>query len=865
MTSKRASLWKTPTCLALVLLAGGGLGLLSGCPTPPPTPDPGVTDATITGVVTNALSDQPIQNVTITLTPDAANADITTDANGRYEVEVPVGVYEVMFEAEGFETLTRLVAALDTTTLNVELTPTQNVVLTTTVNGEANPGGSFSVTVNPLILDGNTQVQSYAWTQDNEVPLALTSATSQTVNVAVPALPQYKDHLFNLLAEPPISEEELPPNVPLPEEFPGGLQDRWQVVGLTPFVLEETAHVTLTVTVTTTSGTFTEEVEVLVNLPWTSTSGLRNVPINVPVLLHGKDQASYNWTLTAPAGSTASLADAATQNPSFTPDVPGVYTVTVADLAAGQNVVLTIVAGTWQGAITGVDAQGLPLAQNCTLCHRPGGVGLADGNQFAEWRETGHAMIFTDQINFGDHYSESCIVCHTVGWNPNADNAGIDDAPDYDAFIASDLFERTGPGIYQEMLSRFPNAARYTNIQCENCHGPNITELHFNGDLDDARISISSDVCATCHGEPLRHGRFQQWQLSAHANYELAIDEGTNGNCARCHTGNGFLNWLPVLLDEDPNTNPLSNITVNWEQDDTHPQTCVVCHDPHNVGTVSGDQTDVTVRIFGDTPPLIAGFQAFGVGNGAICMTCHNTRRGLRNDETFASIKAQDDQSRAPHPSAQTDVLMGQNAFFVDVGLRGGHSLVTHTCVNCHMQATPPPDLLSYNEGGANHTFFASPDICSDCHGASFTADGVQDAYAASEAELHSLLVQAILSEMQDLIDAGNTLDLGGARTITNTNQISSIDFTETHGQQAFTFHMADGTTIELVAVEDILVMQGGVEQGHFYEFADDRIAKAGWNFILAHADGSKGVHYPSFVFEFMDAASDALRALLAE
>jgi len=53
---------------------------------------------------------------------------------------------------------------------------------------------------------------------------------------------------------------------------------------------------------------------------------------------------------------------------------------------------------------------------------------------------------------------------------------------------------------------------------------------------------------------------------------------------------------------------------------------------------------------------------------------------------------------------------MGENAYFVDVGIRGSHSLVEDSCVNCHMEKTPPPDLLSYELGGSNHTFYPSPD-----------------------------------------------------------------------------------------------------------------------------------------------------------
>ncbi|NIV48378.1 MAG: hypothetical protein GWN46_17055, partial [Gammaproteobacteria bacterium] len=284
---------------------------------------------------------------------------------------------------------------------------------------------------------------------------------------------------------------------------------------------------------------------------------------------------------------------------------------------------------------------------------------------------------------------------------------------------------------------------------------------------DEPRVSLSSDVCATCHGEPLRHARFQQWQLSGHANYELAIDEGDSGNCSRCHTGNGFLTWLPILLGDEPG-DPTASIEVDWAIDETHPQTCVTCHDPHAIGTTSGSDPNATVRISGDTPQLIAGFKAIGAGKGAICMTCHNSRRGLRNDAMFADIATTSEAARAPHGSAQTDVLMGENAFFVNVGVRGPHSFVEDTCVTCHMEATPPPDVLSYNQGGTNHTFFASPDICSECHSEIVDADVLQRIVDEIMHDVQELIEDSWRDELTALIAAGNTIDLNGKATITD-------------------------------------------------------------------------------------------------
>jgi hypothetical protein len=376
-------------------------------------------------------------------------------------------------------------------------------------------------------------------------------------------------------------------------------------------------------------------------------------------------------------------------------------------------------------------------------------------------------------------------------------------------------------------------------------------------------VSLSSEVCGTCHGEPLRHARFQQWQLSGHANYELAVEEGEDESCSRCHTANGFLTWLPVLVGDEPG-DPLAEIAVSWTADETHPQTCPTCHDPHSIGTTTGVTTNATVRISGNTPPLLAGFSALGVGRGAMCMTCHNSRRGLRNDDTWDATVADEDTTRTPHGSAQTDLVMGQNAYFVDVGIRGSHSLVEDSCVNCHMERTPPPDLLSYNQGGTNHTFFASTDICSGCHGDAFSANGVQDAFDATLEGLQGLIEGTILELITDLTVAGNVIDLDGEATITDAADVLKIEFGESRGRQAITVTFQDASTVGPVSMANIDVVDPGsmTVLGELYEFADERLPKAGWNWNLVNNDGSRGVHNPDFAFLALDSAVDALMAL---
>ncbi len=828
-----------------------GLDCIDGtCQTP-------AEDGTLAGTVTNELTGTGIAGATVTLDPVVEGLTITTGDDGTYTAVVAPGEYSLTFTAENFEeaTETATVTAGATTTVDAALTPSTPVAITITTEGEVEPGGSVTVTAGVAVLDPEAEIISYSWAQSNSVAVTIENADTASPTVILPDLAAYKDELFQVLAEPPITAEQLPENVPPPEgEFPGGLQDRFYVVGLNPFTLEETGLVTLELTVETSAGEFVQEVELLTELPWKPASGLHNVPPGIPVVLHGKTQDAYDWALDGPDGSSATLADATSQTPYFTPDVSGTYSVTVTDSTVdpAEEVTLEIVAGTWAGAITGQDDDGRPVAANCTACHN----GTIAPDMFTPWAQTGHAEIFKDNLNTNDHYSTACLSCHTVGYDPDVDNGGFDNADDFDAFMSQFTTDGTtfvaGEDNYDTLLADFPATAQLGNIQCENCHGPQ-NGAHM---APDARISLSSDVCAVCHGEPLRHGRYQQWQLSGHANYELALEEGENGSCGRCHTVNGFLAWLPILLDDDPETDPTADIEVTWTADEIHPQTCVTCHDPHSIGTTTGTETDATVRISGDTPPLIAGFTATDVGRGAICMTCHNTRRGLRNDDTFDDTVAAGETSRAPHGSAQTDVLFGQNAYFVEVGTRGSHSEVADTCVTCHMVSTPPPDLLSYDLGGTNHTFFASADICADCHGEAITAASVQDAFQTGADELQGLIEEAMLDLIGEQIAAGNTIDLNGERQITDAAEITDLVFGEASGRQGFTVTFDDGATVGPVGVNSVSVLDGtGASLGELYGFADERLIKAGWNWNLANSDGSKGVHYPSFVTDVLEAS----------
>lgn len=716
--------------------------------------------------------------------------------------------------------------------------------VTVAVTGSAVPGATVSAKATVKINDGSV-LQSITWVQSGGPAITFTGGTTDTITTTLPDRKTFRARLIEVLEEPPVAAKDLPANVPLPATWENGLQDRFGVVGISNHALGEAGAISFDLTIVTSSGTYHVPATIAASLPWETSTGQRNVPIKLPVIVHGKNQATYNWALTAPTGSTATLADPTLQNPEFTPDVPGTYKLTVTELSKNSTVTLNVFAGKWKGVITGQDANGRPTVDaNCKTCH----VGLLE--LFTPWSKSGHAEILTQNVNdpsSTNHYSVACLECHSVGYSPTAlNNGGVTDAADW-AKAAALIPPPGDPLKWTKILSDAPASARLMNIQCENCHGPQDSDGHGQ---TSARVNLSSDVCGSCHGEPARHGRFQQWQLSGHANYETAVAEGTNASCTKCHSAQGFLQWADNKFSTTP-------IKVTWTADEVHPQTCVVCHDPHAEGNTSGGPTtDATVRVTDTTPMLDAGFSATNVGRAAICMTCHNGRRGLRDEQHFSTT----DLSRAPHVGPQTDVLMGQNMYFAKVGTRSFHSMVPDSCVTCHMESTPPPATLSSNFGGTNHTFYASNTICSKCH-SSITAASIQGPVMTKMANLKSGIEAALKGTMQAQIRAGNSIALGTTKTVKYANDITGVEFIESHGAQGVTVTLAGGTKVADLSLATVKVVRPAGSSVELLAVADPAIAKAGWNYFMVNSDKSKGVHNPLFVNSALDIALFATTA----
>jgi len=865
---------------------------LSGCSGSDGTP--GTSTGVVSGVVT---SDGTHALTGVVVSNNLTSTTATTDGTGNYSLTLPIGVYTLTFTKANYTagTATVSVIAGATGTTNVTLAATAAGKPSVTVTAAANEIGfdqTTTVTATATAPSGGTI--SYSWSGTDA------ASTSNTATVRT------------------LTFAKAMGGTAAPASDPGGYiaayvqENRF---GVLPIIPDTKGGKTATVTVNDGMGQSTSA-SVTVYAAGIS-AGLKNVPLGVPVYLNSGHATSNTWTVTsAPTGSTvatATLKNASTRNVSFTPDKAGKYTV-----AEGANT-MDIYAGTWVGAISGgtEDANGLPsVTPNpnlCTLCHN--GVltmnGITVPAVFPDWAKTPHATFYATGLNGLTSNNSGCTSCHTTGDDnsPLAVNGGYDD-----------LVTQTGwkyPSTRQKgnWAAMWADAkgkvvAPMTNIQCENCHGPNSDNTAHKSTRNATtftwglRTTLSAEMCATCHASGTGHHNYSEWkQLDpdtgyGHSNLATAISESGSASCARCHTGQGYLTYLSQLKAGNIGSlaGTLSNIVTAAN---AQPITCSTCHDPHdaNIGgqlsTASGVPTSTHLRVFGETDLLPSGFSVSGMGTGAICFTCHNSRNAARTGSTTLTYLHEDGETynpgtgignptgySAPHQAAQGDVVAGRNAYFMGSSLPmvSKHASVEDACVGCHMKLNPQTHLSHGAAATSTHAFYIldkdKGTLCANCHGAT---NG--EALAASIEDLLTQVSAKMASSVKTKLNAATALALlyfksvypldangvtvknsAGAEITTNftydgTNKYTSVSVGEVHGQIGFIYKLTTPVTVTVAGV-NYTFSSFEVGMGSIYRDApmtvvaytlSGNLVRAGWNYFLIEGDQSKGIHNPSF------------------
>jgi len=852
-----------------------------GTPGSPGTPAP--TTGTLAGRITDGVAGDALAGVTVTAS-DAGGGTLgtaVTGADGKFSVTVTAGAVDLKL-AKPFYT--------SPGALHTGVTIGQTISLAITMNEAASgkpsvllagPGNDvgFGATV-PLTAtatDPNSDALTYSWSNATAPVLGGVTGNGAAGSMTLPTMAQ----AFAFRPDPTN-----------PGQFISGytLENRF---GMIPVVTDTRGQITASVTVSDGRGQSTTA-SLTINAASVN-GGTRNVAVGQRIYVNSGHDTGNAWTLSAiPANSTAVLDDAASRTPSFVVDRAGTYTV-----GEGSHA-LTITAGTWRGMIAGGTGDTVTPDGQCLVCHKgvfPNGIVVPD--MFTPWLATGHATMFTRGINgaVSDHYSGACIGCHTVGNDDGVTNNGFDEA----SAAAGWSMPILGAGAWNILVASEPAVAKLANIQCENCHGPQDSVAHTKTfDTNDQsqpflspRIAYAAENCATCHGAGAHH-IYSEWSTTGeggmgHSNRGTtalaAGATGLNASCGRCHSAQGYtlyagvLNAGKVALNSIPAAKLATVTTGNVE-----PITCVACHDPHDATNPN------QLRFFGDTPNLPSGFAGHGMGKGALCLTCHNSRNGAQTGSDTLTYLHEDGELynagnptgySAPHQADQGDVFTGHNAYFLGANLpmTSKHAAVQDTCVGCHMTLQPKGYLSHGAPAKSGHLFRIEEadqqTLCANCHGSAVDGAGIQGQVESQLAALATAMGNAVKTKINGF--AGGVIrvrawdeatDFYSSTSASNLvldvvgNPVTSVGVEEIHGQVGFVLHFAQPITVPFVdaagnpapskSLTSFGVQMGAIKDNQatpavLYALSGN-LVRAGWNYFLVEGDQSKGLHNPSFV-----------------
>jgi hypothetical protein len=440
-------------------------------------------------------------------------------------------------------------------------------------------------------------------------------------------------------------------------------------------------------------------------------------------------------------------------------------------------------------------------------------------NTVTSWQTTGHSKIFTEGIDgLLGHYSQSCLACHTVGYdaNTNAVNGGFDDIATETGWTFPTVQTN---GNFAAMPPALQNLA---NIQCENCHGPGSEHAAALGNKNVSnwpRLSVTANSgdCNQCHDAPTHHVKGTEWYASGHA-VTTRIPTGPNRpQCVGCHTSSGFIG----LLQGSTTTNTTYEAIG-----------CQTCHEPH--GLTAPTNNPHLLRMLADVT-MPDGTVVTNAGSGALCLQCHHIRNGAASSNVANYQQGKKTwyggSSFGVHDAPQGDMIEGINAitYGKDIPSSAHRSTVENLCVGCHMQAgTEDPKDPSFTKVGG-HTFRMSyslvstngvtntvdkVDACLQCHGP------IEDFNLARQDYNGDGIIEGVQTEVKHMLDQLSTL-LPSGTYLSNGN------------------YVADG-----------LVKTPSVKTNWPAKFLN-----AAYNWQFVNNDGSKGIHNAPFATGLLKAS----------
>jgi hypothetical protein len=313
----------------------------------------------------------------------------------------------------------------------------------------------------------------------------------------------------------------------------------------------------------------------------------------------------------------------------------------------------------------GVNGQGAGYAPACTSCHHhtttpkmpPNGADVhaipfpvsAHGPAYA------NATLQCTQCHgatLAGGAGPTCAKCHTYGVHAvGAFTAPKHDAPVvYDSATCGQCHEATWANSAR---GPDPKGARLAS-NCDDCHlmthpqdgSWNSPEVHGPAYLAD-QTPTPKNWCTSCHaggllgtglagGKALSCATCHKWPLGGHFDPTGAMAGHESGQCARCHNGYGFRDYIgadgtPPNFANPPYTGSATGVDATAAFQKPGQMQCNTCHNPQTIlGTATGYALNSHKFASGKTPPID--------GVTAICAQCHDGARPKYNIAQLSSV-----------------------------------------------------------------------------------------------------------------------------------------------------------------------------------------------------------------------------------
>ena len=334
--------------------------------------------------------------------------------------------------------------------------------------------------------------------------------------------------------------------------------------------------------------------------------------------------------------------------------------------------------------------------------------------------------------------SDRCITCHNNRHTEWAQTAHARAFEDLQALGQAEnpvclTCHTTGfnlPGGFVDPIT----TQALADVGCEACHGPSRAHVENVADVRlRPTVSIASEICSQCHNG-FHHDLYSQWSSSRHAHVtedvaaSVTAGSGSVATCGACHSGDYRLARFIEGLETVPNT-----IAAGVPASEQNAVECAICHNPHaNTGNALNPPAghDYMLRYPEVATPTQTNdiVEVQNQDRFNLCGQCHKARGRMWTNT-----------DRGPHHSIQANFYLGEMP--TPDGLpslvpntNSAHRFVQKQCVTCHMQPQEGMVDIGVENVHANHNFrVVSVENCSTsgCHPTPAVAQADWDALRA--------------------------------------------------------------------------------------------------------------------------------------